>query len=316
MQTSQSPWTVMQWAHAFGQQALRPYASKFSRKDYTLAQLFACLVAREMLGLSFRGVEALLRDTDWCQRLGMKGVPDHSTLCRAFQHLIKTANVQAMLDLVPQVPHLRRKLGSTLAIDSTLCQTHHRSRHYEQRCRHLATGRKRSANARRKRTARRAPKLTIGVDTSTHIILSAKVSTGMGSDAPDFDNVLYHAWRRHRVKAVLADAGYDSEDNHRIARLDMNVRSLIPARAGRPSSGPATGHYRRLMQRRLRGSQAGKPYGQRAQVECAISMTKRNSGDELRARTTHRRKMEMLLKVIVHNLTIIRCQPRVATEPD
>jgi hypothetical protein len=53
MLTSKSPWTVMRWAHELGRRTLRPYTSKFSRKDFTLAQLFACLVLREMLGLSF-----------------------------------------------------------------------------------------------------------------------------------------------------------------------------------------------------------------------------------------------------------------------
>jgi len=128
----------------------------------------------------------------------------------------------------------------------------------------------------------------------------------MGIDAPDFRDALYDAWKRHRVKTVLADAGYDSESNHRLARLDMNVRSLIPAGAGRPTMKQASSHYRRLMQKTLRGSQKEKPYGQRAQVESVMSMLKRNLGDALRARTTHRRKMEMLLKVSAHNLMIVR----------
>ena len=44
---------------------------------------------------------------------------------------------------------------------------------------------------------------------------------------------------------VLADAGYDSESNDRVARLDMGVRSLIKAGAGRPTSKPPTTPYRR-----------------------------------------------------------------------
>lgn len=298
----------MRWAHGMGQRTLRPHASKYSRKDFTLAQLFACLVVREMLGHSFRDVESMLRDTDWCQRLGMKKVPDHSTLCRAFKYILTATRVGRMLDLVPHTPGMRGRLGRTVAIDSTLCETHHRSRHYERRCRHHATSQKHTANERRSRSARRTPKLTIGVDTRTHLILAARPKTGMGSDAPDFADVLYDAWLRHSVKTVLADAGYDSEANHRMARLDLKVRSLIPAGVGRPTTKTANGHYRRLMQRTLRGSQKGKAYGQRAQVECVMSMIKRNLGDALRSRTTHRRKMELLLKAIVHNLMIIRRQ--------
>jgi hypothetical protein len=296
----------MWWAHELGCCTLQPYASRFSRKDFTLPQLFACLVLREMLGLSFRGIEAVLRDVDWCQRLGMTKVPDHSTLCRAFKFILNTTRVAHMLDLMPHARGMRRKLGRTLAIDSTLCETHHRSRHYERRCRHHATSEKRSANSRRSRSARRTPKLALGIDTRTHLILSAKAKTGMGSDAPDFHDALYDAWRRHAVKTVLADAGYDSEANHRLARLDMNVRSLIKTGAGRPTTKAATGRYRRQMQQQLSGSQKGKPYGQRAQAECVMSMLKRNLGDELSARSTQRRKMELLLKVVVHNLMIIR----------
>lgn len=296
----------MLWAHELGLRTLKPYASKFSRKDFTLAQLFACLVLREKQKLSLRGVEALLRDADWCQRLGMTKVPDHTTLCRAFKFILDTTRIGRMLDLIPHANAPRRKPGKTLAIDSTLCETHHRSKHYERRCRHHATDQKRSANTRRSRSAKRTPKLAIGIDTSTHLILSAKSKTGMGSDAPDFHDALYNAWRRHDVKTVLADAGYDSEANHRLARLDMNVRSIIPTGVGRRTTKPASGRYRRLMQRTLQGSQKGKPYGQRAQAECVMSMLKRNLGDALKARTTQGRKMELLLKVITHNMMIFR----------
>ncbi len=33
----------------------------------------------------------------------------------------------------------------------------------------------------------------IGVDTASHLILSVKCKAGMGSDAPDFDDLLYGA---------------------------------------------------------------------------------------------------------------------------
>ena len=48
------------------------YSHRFSRHDFTLAQLFACLVVREMLRLSYRKAEALLRDSpQWLQTIGM-----------------------------------------------------------------------------------------------------------------------------------------------------------------------------------------------------------------------------------------------------
>lgn len=298
----------MSWAYAMASKVLPAYRSRFSRKEYTSAQLFACLVLREMLGLSFRATETVLKDADWCQRLGMDQVPDHTTLCRAFKTIVTTTHAQRMLDLIPSCRVGDRKVGSCLAIDSTLCETHHRSRHYERRCRQFSSEQKHTANARRSRSARRTPKLTLGIDTATHLILSAKTKTGMGADTADLPELLYQAWTRHRITPVLADAGYDSEANHRFARLDLGVRSLMPARNGKRTTKPPPTRFRRLMHRQLRGSQKGKPYGQRAQVETVMSMIKRNLGDELRAKTTHRRKMELLLKVLTHNLMILRRQ--------
>jgi hypothetical protein len=83
-------------------------------------------------------------------------------------------------------------------------------------------------------------------------------------------------WGRAGVKTVVADAGYDSEDNHRSARLDMGVRSIIPPRIGRPSSSPPSGHYRRLMKRRFKSGADAEIYGQRSQSEASNSVMKRN----------------------------------------
>ena len=65
----------MRVAHESGECVLPDHASRY---DFLLAQLFACLALRKQLQLSYRKLEAVLADTDWCQRLGMSGVPDHS----------------------------------------------------------------------------------------------------------------------------------------------------------------------------------------------------------------------------------------------
>jgi hypothetical protein len=297
----------MRAAFFLARQTLPKYSSKFSRHDFTLPQLFACLVVKEHQRKSYRQAEALLRDApQWCRDIGMSKTPDHNTLCRAFHALNLGRRQRKLLDRLTLWFAISRQLGSTLAIDSSLYDTHHRSRHYEQRCRHYASQHKRTANARRSASAKRSPKLGIGVCTRSHLILSARARTGMGSDCPDFEPLLFDAWRRHpRLGSVLADAGYDSESNHRIARLDMNVRSFIKTGGGRPSKKPPSGYYRRLMSKRLRGSQRGKKYGQRAQVETVNSMLKRNQGDSLRARSPKARRDEQLLRVITHNIALL-----------
>ena len=107
------------------------------------------------------------------------------------------------------------------------------------------------------------------------------------------------------MTVVVADAGYDSEANHRIARQDMGVRSIIPPGIGRPTTKPPTGRWRRHMAKRFKRKADQGHYGQRAQSETAHSMIKRNQGSSLRSRTPERQKKEMMLRVLVHNITLL-----------
>jgi hypothetical protein len=307
MLTCKSPWKVMRVAFTLARGTLPPYFSKFSRHDFTLPQLFACLIVKEQQRKSYREIEALLSDSpQWCRDIGMKKVPDHNTLCRAFHALSFTRRAGKLMDRLVQWFAIAKQLGTMVAIDSSIYDTHHRSRHYEQRLRHYAWQRKTTANTRRSRSARRSPKLGIGVCTRSHLILSARPRIGMGSDARDFEPLLFDAWRRHpRLRTALADAGYDSEANHCIARQDMCVRSLIKPGAGRPGKRPPSGYYRRLMKKQLRGSQRGKKYGQRAQAETTNSMLKRNLGDALRSRSPRARQAEQMLRVLAHNIALL-----------
>jgi hypothetical protein len=160
-------------------------------------------------------------------------------------------------------------------------------------------------NRRRSRTVGQMPKLALAVASSCHAILAARSHIGNGSDGPDFEPLLYHSWRRADVRTVVADAGFDSEHNHRLARLDMNVRSIIPPRIGRPSDGPPQGRYRRLMKQRFSRKADQKQYGQRAQSETVNSMMKRNFGDALRSIDPQRRKKELLLRSLTHDIMLL-----------
>jgi hypothetical protein len=309
---------------------LPDHRCKSARHDYTLAQLFACLVLREFFGLSFRRTEQLLRDSPpWLADIGLIEAPDHNTLWRAFE-LITRRRFNGMLDLqVAAFARARRlRLGrKPLAMDSTCFERHHRSVHYDRRCRQMAY--KDAAkdgivpqnpgkwgacvNASRRRRVSTMPKLSVAVASACHLILSAVTRRGNGSDAPDFDPLLFHAWRRACVKVVVADAseglalrfGYDSEANHRIARLDMGVRSIIPAGIGRPTSKLPTGRWRRLMAKRFKRKADKKQYAQRSQSETVHSMVKRNLGSALRARTPARQEKEMMLRVLTHNIMLL-----------
>ena len=59
---TKSPLAVAREALAVGEHSLPAQASKFSRKDYTLAQLFALLVLRKFFRTDYRGVVAIVRE--------------------------------------------------------------------------------------------------------------------------------------------------------------------------------------------------------------------------------------------------------------
>jgi Transposase DDE domain/Transposase domain (DUF772) len=325
METSRSPRTVLVVAYHLARRLLPEHSCKFSRHDFTLAQLFACLVVREFFGLSYRRAEALLADSpQWLADIGMRRAPDHNTLWRAFDALLVGRRCQRMLDLLVGLfadAKLLTLKHKPLAMDSTCYEPRHRSRHYDRRCRHMALTPRRGGavkrpgkwgkivNDARSASLRNMPKLAVAVDSGSHLILAAKVRIGNRSDAPDFDDLLYHAWRRApagaRVRVVVADAGYDSEANHCIARQEMGVRSIIPPRIGRPTDKPPSKRWRRHMARRFARKADRKHYGQRAQSETVHSMTKRNQGSALRSRTPERRKKEMMLRVLVHNIALL-----------
>jgi hypothetical protein len=111
------------------------------------------------------------------------------------------------------------------------------------------------------------------------------------------------AAKRVKLRCIVADAGYDSESNHQFARESLASRSIFPAKHGRPTSKPASGRYRRLMQVRF----DRKTYRKRVQVETVVSMIKRRLGNHVRARSRWGQVRELALVVLTHNLMILWC---------
>ena len=85
-----SPLALAREALTIAQASLSPYSSPFSKKTYTQHQLFALLVLRQFFKTDYRGIIEIVRDwTDLREALGLKSVPNFSTLCYAQQRLVK-----------------------------------------------------------------------------------------------------------------------------------------------------------------------------------------------------------------------------------
>jgi len=328
MESSVSPVDVMRVAYRLGNKHLPAYSHQFSRKDRcTLPQLFACLALREFYHLSFRRLEALLRDCrDLRQVARIKTAPDHNTLCDAFDKLTGYTVFAPMLDeLVAAFEEagLLKLDEKPLALDSTHFESHHVSRHFAERrkqgnrkkdqskaaerdTRKKQGGKRKAApSATRSDTVSNLPKLALAVACSCHLVLSMWAGTGMGGDHPHFETLVYHAWKRAPVKTIVADAGYDKEDHHNRVRNDMNCDSYIPPLIGRPTDKAPADPWRALMKQVWDTPQVKAIYGQRWQEETVNSMIKRNYGSSLRAKTPERREREMLLKAMVHNFALL-----------
>lgn len=297
--TSKSPRKILIVAYQVAVKALPAYAHRFSPKTYIQHQLFACLVLKMFLKIDFRGLEQLLIDLpELCEAIQLEQVPDHSTLHRAEKRLLRCRLAASLLSETLQAAigcrKLRRRVGLA-ALDGTGFETRHISGYFVRR-------RKRGKNPDYQTTTyTRYPYVGILCDTASHLILSAVPERGPGSDVRHFRQALDQALGRIRIEALAADAGYDGEAIHGYAR-DRQVRTIIPATKGRPTRKLPRSRWRRLMSTRFNRTK----YGQRWQVETVNSMIKRLQGSALRARRYWSQCREIMLKVITHNIMILR----------
>ena len=293
--TSKSPRKVLDVAFKAAQQSFPAYSHEFSPKKFTQHQLFACLVLKSFLKTDYRGVVEHLKDCPaLAESVGLTKVPHFTTLQKAAKRLLKRKGVDQLIGTTLKLAMGRKKTVELAAIDSTGLQSHHCSSYYVKR-------RSRVKNLWQTTTYKRFPKVGIVCDVSNHMILEAQASRGPCPDVADFKKPLERATRLVRIRDVVADAGYDSESNHRFAREQLSVRTTIPANAGRPTKKPASGKYRRQMQIQF----DKKKYGQRWQCETVISMIKRRQATATSGRTYWSQCRDLYLMAITHNIMVI-----------
>ncbi len=304
-------------AHAVARDALAAYAHRCSPKKFTQPQLFACLVLKEFYKSDYRQVCQTLADSaDLREAIGLKEAPHFTTLHKASKRLLIASLVKRVMDqlirLAVKAKLIKPKVTALAAVDSSGLESHHVSQYFVRRCKAYGkTGPKQAM------TYHRFPKLAIVGDCQSHLILAAAALRGPQPDILHLEDLIIQAAWRRTIRTALLEAGYDAQDSHRLLRLDLNIRSLIPPKAGRPTNKKPAGYFRRLMRRLLDGSQRGKPYGQRAQVATIFRMIKRRLGETLGARSYGSQCRALLLKVITHNV-MIPCPHSggFSTEPD
>ena len=299
---SKSPRKVAAVALEVGRRSLPRYSHRYSRRDYTLAQLFALLVLRQLFKTDYRGITAYLHDWPTLQQdLGLKKVPHFTTLQKAERRLFAAARVQRLLshtvglyhgdeaDEQPAAHHIDQA-----AADGTGFETHQASRYFVRR-------RSRDpSNAWQTTRYRDFAKLIIAVDCASHLILATHRGKGPRPDVDQLDDLLAGWCSNVVLDQLLADAGFDSAHNHQTLR-DMGIESIIPAAIGRPTENLPTDPWRWLMATDF----DEESYGQRWQSETVMFMLKQHQGEALSARKYHTRRREMALRCITHNVMIV-----------
>jgi hypothetical protein len=290
---SKSPLAILRTALEVAQGAMPAYSHVNSPKKFTQHQLFACLVLKAAMKLDYRGLQQLLIDcSDLRSVIGLKVVPHWTSLQKAAARLLCDESITGLLDGTVVGGPTSTRRG---AVDATGLSTHHASAYY--------TRRRRETGDKGARTEYHSyPKLALLCDGMTHQILASCTGTGPSPDVGDFAGLLRDALARRRIRWISADAGYDSEANHRLGREILKVRTVIPPTRGRPTKDgkPPTGRYRRLMASRFNKVE----YGQRWQSETVMSMLKRRQGEAVWSRSAAGWDRDMALMVMTHNILI------------
>ena len=290
-----SPRKVLVSAWQVAKDVLPAYSHLYSPKKFTQPTLFACLVLRAFLKTDYRGLVEHLRDApEWCQAIELESVPHFTTFQKAARRLLRSANVSKLLDETIGRVMGRKRNVNLAAIDSTGLESRHTSQYFISR-------RRRKSHITQTTQYTRYPKLGLLVDCSKHLILGYLTGQGPTTDIKDLEPTLKQTSTRVRMLCLLADAGYDSEGNHELCRDERGILTVIPPTHGRPTTKPAKGRFRRMMQTRFNK----KRYGQRWQVETIISMIKRLQGSATKGRSYHARRRDMMLMVLTHNIMIL-----------
>jgi hypothetical protein len=243
-------------------------------------------VSQDRLQGDYPNAERLLRSA---QTSGSKEGSTllYSVLCREKAHKKRAFEIllKAIFDRA-RAMHLLDKAAQG-AIDATGLESRYTSQHYIQ-CT------KRSSFYRRK-----WPKMTIVCHTKTHLIAGCIVTRGPSLDFPILPKVMKQTDKQLKFDQILADAGYDSEANHYEV---LGIRSTVIAYNSRGAGKPPIGKYRLEMSEDF----DKKSYNNRWQVESVFSRHKRLLGSALRNRSQLSRERECLVRVLTHNLMIIR----------
>lgn len=246
------------------------YFSKFSNKIFCNHQKIVLLVLKQKLRTTYRDLIELLKISDISLFIGLKRIPHHTTLVK-FDKKIKPYLLNFLL------PY---RMAKTIGLDGTGFSVENRSKHYETRTALTSY--------------QRYVKLSIIADLDKQLIMNRTIHKSPRHDNKDFMILM----RNVKAKAICADKGYDSNENHRFIMQDLKAKSLIAIK----EYGGKHRNWRKDWRMIAKKQFDKKEYHQRSKIETIFSSVKRKYGSNLRAKDFYSQKKEVLCKLIAYNI--------------
>lgn len=257
------------------------YGSRFSRKDYTLHQHVILLVLRSRERKPYRDFVQWLEVSDAIRQvLGLTKIPHYTTLQKVADRL-----APGVLERVMScVGRLIVESGYVAGVDGTGFSLERGSRYYCARIKRLSK-------------RRNFLKATIAADTESQALVAARLRLKRRHDSVDFQSTLRKI-RDTEPSVIVADKGYDSEDNLVFVERELRAKAVIPLHDRGRSPEKTTGIYRRKLHRDF----PREVYHQRSKIETVISVVKRCYGDAIHSRRHRTKKNELYFRLIAYNL--------------
>ena len=272
------------------------YLHRKSNHIYTVWQHIVLVTIRQYEGKSYRMF------TDWLVEayylrlfLQLSKIPHYTTL----QKFTDRINIMMLGKIISSFILFTGTRHIFAGIDSTGFKTTHASEYYTTR-----------AKLRKKYA-----KLSIGADVLKQIICNIKIRRApTRHDNIDFKPVITKISKIKLLSAVVADKGYDSEDNHVLVREKLHALSIMPPRYEQVPIWKTRGRYRKEMKRGYNKIL----YNQRNKDETIVSVIKRLFGEHITSRLIRMQNRELTFRCIaynVHRMVKLVVMVMVSTQP-
>ena len=260
------------------------YSCRHSKRVFTQHQLLQGLVVKTLYRLRYRELTELLQVSDTLvDSIGYRRIPHYTT----FQKFAARFPCRILHHLIASIAKYLCEGTLNIALDSTgfsLCSA---SYHYIKR-------------SDRKESHKDFVKASLAVDTRTQCVAAVKVRCKRRHDLFDAKPTLRKARQTGKIMTVVADRGYDSESLMQFIKKELGAKPVIRLKWGETPVERTNGAIRK----QLRQHFPTQAYHQRNLVETANSTIKRRFDSVVRAKKYHTQRLDTLLKILTHNLTI------------